>query len=486
MKIMKKVISMALTVMMVATTLTLIPTNVSAALPPERTHIIMDTNKWDSFYCYTWLEGIPANEWPGKKLEPVVVTDEFNLYEINLNELIPNYVFDAFSDYNVIANNGYDKQSVDVVLSMYDKGFTITDEMITQEDGRNGYTIEMLTYEDIPNSPELIKGLKIMDTPEKTTYYLGEEFDPFGLEVMLTYYGGNTRYTNDYTVAPVDTGKTGNQQVQVSYTAETGKTFTTSFWITVLPRPTGVEVASMPEHYGCIVGGTLSETDDFVVNALCEDGTKKRIFKLEKIEEPITLRVVDPMGWKNLSAVAFNEDGSISFLQPVQSELTEYGYMYYVFEFPATAETAFLTNDGEMRTTVFYVRQFAYTDEGVEFYKQNRDGEYCLRTWFERYDPSRYEPNGYTLSPLEEHAGRQTVTLTYRDFTTTFEVDVCDKGDVNRDFTLNVVDVTAIQNAVAELSELDSFQQQLADLNGDGNYDVTDATMLQMMIAGII
>ena len=64
-------------------------------------------------------------------------------------------------------------------------------------------------------------------------------------------------------------------------------------------------------------------------------------------------------------------------------------------------------------------------------------------------------------------------------------MDVCDKGDVNRDFTLNVVDVTAIQNAVAELTELDDFQKQLADLSGDGKYDVTDATLLQMKIAGL-
>ena len=64
-------------------------------------------------------------------------------------------------------------------------------------------------------------------------------------------------------------------------------------------------------------------------------------------------------------------------------------------------------------------------------------------------------------------------------------MDVCDKGDVNRDFSLNVVDVTAIQSAIAELSELDDFQRQLADLNGDGDYDVTDATMLQMTIAGL-
>ena len=62
-------------------------------------------------------------------------------------------------------------------------------------------------------------------------------------------------------------------------------------------------------------------------------------------------------------------------------------------------------------------------------------------------------------------------------------MDVFDRGDVNRDFTLNVVDVTAIQKSVAELTTLDDFEQQLADMNNDGACDVTDATMLQLLIS---
>ena len=73
--------------------------------------------------------------------------------------------------------------------------------------------------------------------------------------------------------------------------------------------------------------------------------------------------------------------------------------------------------------------------------------------------------------------------MSYYDVTATFDVDVFDKGDVNRDFSLNVVDVTAIQKSVAELTTLDDFEQQLADMNKDGTCDVTDATMLQLLIS---
>ena len=461
MKNMKKIISMALTVMMVATALILVPTSASAALPPERTYVIFDTNKWDSFYCYVWKNSEPTEVWPGTKLEPVVVTDEFNLYEITLDP--------GFDDYNMIANNGYDQQSVDVALNMYETGFSILNETETQYDGRIGYKVYMMTPEEMPASPEFIKSIKIVEYPEKTKYYLGEKFDPTGLEVRLNYYGGASSSTEKYTVATVDTTKTGYQKIQVSYEAETGKTFTTSFSI----------------HYGCVVGGKLRTSDDFVVNALCEDGSKDRIFELETPKEPpaIALRC----DWQDVCAATFDKDGSFSVIQPKETYQNDFGEMVYIFEFPVTAEWTFFTNESfTVRTTDLYVPMLHYA--GFDFYltyKTNRNGEYRLADCFTGADPGKYLPDGYTLSPLEERAGRQTVTLTYRDFTTTFEVDVCDKGDVNRDFTLNVVDVTAIQSAIAELSELDDFQQQLADLNGDGDYDVTDATMLQMTIAGL-
>ena len=148
MKNMKKIISMALTVVLVATALILVPTSASAALPPDRTYVIMDTNKWDEFYCYVWQYGEPTVEWPGTKLEPVVVTDEFNLYEITLDP--------GFDDYNMIANNGYDQQSVDVALNMYETGFSILNETETQYDGRIGYKVYMMTPEEMPASPEFI------------------------------------------------------------------------------------------------------------------------------------------------------------------------------------------------------------------------------------------------------------------------------------------------------------------------------------------
>ena len=75
--------------------------------------------------------------------------------------------------------------------------------------------------------------------------------------------------------------------------------------------------------------------------------------------------------------------------------------------------------------------------------------------------------------------------MTYHEYTADFEIDVFDKGDVNRDFIRNIVDVTAIQRKAAELTTFDDFEKQLADMNIDGRNDVSDATLLQLTIAGL-
>ncbi len=57
-------------------------------------------------------------------------------------------------------------------------------------------------------------------------------------------------------------------------------------------------------------------------------------------------------------------------------------------------------------------------------------------------------------------------------------------GDVNRDETITVSDVTAIQRHLATLETLSDLQLGLADTNGDNVVDVKDAGHLQKYIAG--
>ena len=60
------------------------------------------------------------------------------------------------------------------------------------------------------------------------------------------------------------------------------------------------------------------------------------------------------------------------------------------------------------------------------------------------------------------------------------------KGDVEIDGDINVLDVTAVQMKLAELSDFTDKQTAAADVDGDGEITINDATMIQMLIAEMI
>lgn len=58
------------------------------------------------------------------------------------------------------------------------------------------------------------------------------------------------------------------------------------------------------------------------------------------------------------------------------------------------------------------------------------------------------------------------------------------KGDVNGDGELNISDATLIQRALAQITVLDEAQSVLADFDGDGSVTINDVTLIQKEIAG--
>lgn len=58
-----------------------------------------------------------------------------------------------------------------------------------------------------------------------------------------------------------------------------------------------------------------------------------------------------------------------------------------------------------------------------------------------------------------------------------------ESGDVNLDSNVDILDVTLIQQYLAELEQLSPNQKKLADFNGDGEIDISDATAIQVKIA---
>ncbi|MCI6653504.1 MAG: dockerin type I domain-containing protein, partial [Ruminococcus sp.] len=98
--------------------------------------------------------------------------------------------------------------------------------------------------------------------------------------------------------------------------------------------------------------------------------------------------------------------------------------------------------------------------------------------------------DGYTVSGYDAKTlGKQTVTVTYRGVTATFEVNVIPIliiGDVNGDGQVNIRDASQIQKYILGVVEFDDEQLAVADTNGDGEINIRDATQIQKFLLGLI
>ena len=93
---------------------------------------------------------------------------------------------------------------------------------------------------------------------------------------------------------------------------------------------------------------------------------------------------------------------------------------------------------------------------------------------------SKVIESGYSLSGFDkETIGNQTVTLTYREKSCTFDVTVINyiPGDINGDGIVNMKDVTRLVNYLNDNEEYEVIKKAL-DVNGDGILAIKDVTRL--------
>lgn len=123
-------------------------------------------------------------------------------------------------------------------------------------------------------------------TPAKTTYYLGDTFDPSGLRVRATFNTGEVKELNkeDYMLSVPNMDQAGKQTVTITYkdneSAAGAKDSSTSFDIEVLADVlTGVEISKAPIKTVYYLGETL-DTKGMAVKAVYGD-TKVLLDKAE-------------------------------------------------------------------------------------------------------------------------------------------------------------------------------------------------------------
>ncbi len=146
-----------------------------------------------------------------------------------------------------------------------------------------------------PNpSVKALEGIAVTKAPTKSKYYIGDKFDPAGMEVTASYSDKSTKAlaAGEYTLSPsVDTSlKASHKEVTVSYT-EGGvtKTATTPITVTKAPKLESITIKSGPTKNVYEEGEKFSP-EGMEVEAAYSDGSTKTVtdYTYPQEELPVT------------------------------------------------------------------------------------------------------------------------------------------------------------------------------------------------------
>ena len=167
----------------------------------------------------------------------------------------------SYAGTSSITSNG---NTTDLSLNGATADSNINVSFIHQDESGLGWDIEYKRY-----SFKSITGI-LVTPPQKTKYYIGEEFDDAGMVVSIVYNDGETEEITDYTISGFDSDTSGQKTICIAYDA-----FTQEFQVDVVGI-TGIEIVNLPEKTVYIMGENL-DTTGLKVNILYDDGYKKEI-----------------------------------------------------------------------------------------------------------------------------------------------------------------------------------------------------------------
>ena len=122
--------------------------------------------------------------------------------------------------------------------------------------------IEVVYEGGTPTDP--ITKIEVTTPPTKTSYHVGESFDPTGMYVEGTHEGGTKEEITDYIYAPEGPLDVGTEEITINY----GQLSCTTPISVIEPTITSIVVTNMPTKVDYYVGDDL-ETDGLVVMGTC-------------------------------------------------------------------------------------------------------------------------------------------------------------------------------------------------------------------------
>ncbi len=102
--------------------------------------------------------------------------------------------------------------------------------------------------------------------------------------------------------------------------------------------------------------------------------------------------------------------------------------------------------------------------------------------------------DGQFVLPVEEYtvtgfdgttSGKQTIMLTAMGFETSMDVIVFQRGDINQDGKITLLDMVNVKSHILGMTKLDQVEALAADYNGDGKISILDYVQIKAVILGI-
>lgn len=176
-----------------------------------------------------------------------------------------------------------------------------------------------------------------------------------------------------------------------------------------------------------------------------------------------TITITDNFGWNQMYVYAWDStgqsiDGEYPGSQITNSKINSYGgEKQFVYDLPENAAGIIISNGSDSRSVE--IVDFSVYDGYWFSGETNKLGHYKLTGYIVSEEP--------TLDP-------NATEPTYEDLPQPVEI-----GDVNGDYSLDIIDAVNIQKYAVDKLTFSEKQQQTGDYNKDGICDVLDSNAIQ-------
>ena len=309
------------------------------------------------------LESIEISTPPTKT--SYTVGEDFDATGMVVKAKYANGTSEEITDYNIANGTNLSLGQTSVTISY--KGKTATQTIEVKENS--------------------IESIAIKTAPTKTEYIAGDDFDATGMVVEATYSDGTTTTITDYTIKDGKNLKNGQTTVTIEYE---GKTVTQA--ITVQSNPVEkIEIKQAPNKVNYVEGQNFDSTG-MIVEVTYENGTVKQVEDYT-VQDGTNLQL-------NQTTVTIEYEGKTA----TQAITVESKTVISISVKTMPTKTTYIQNKEELDLTGGVI-EITYNDESKEEMSMTSE---------------EITVSGFNNQEL----GTNTITLTYKEKTTQFDVEI--------------------------------------------------------------